>query len=93
MATGTEWSRVELCVALLKSVEREYRGLLENAGAHASILQRFEERSSSARGQAVKVEEPCGFQGVTEGLDPRGFLQVRTSEGLRSVLSGTVRPL
>jgi BirA family transcriptional regulator, biotin operon repressor / biotin---[acetyl-CoA-carboxylase] ligase len=93
MATGTEWSRVELCVALLKSVEREHRDLIEKAGARDSILRRFEERSSSVRGQAVKVEEPGGFQGITEGLDARGFLQVRTSEGLRTVLSGTVRPI
>jgi hypothetical protein len=27
---------------------------------------------------------------VTEGLDPRGFLQVRAAGGLRTVLSGTV---
>ena len=31
MATGSEWSRVELCAALLKSLDREYRDLLENA--------------------------------------------------------------
>jgi hypothetical protein len=28
---------------------------------------------------------------VTEGLDSRGFLQVRTAQGVRAVLSGTVR--
>jgi biotin protein ligase-like protein len=28
---------------------------------------------------------------VTEGLDARGFLQVRTAQGMRTVLSGTVR--
>jgi BirA family biotin operon repressor/biotin-[acetyl-CoA-carboxylase] ligase len=37
------------------------------------------------------VEENGGFEGVTEGLDSRGFLQVRTGEGIRTVLSGTVR--
>ena len=31
--TGTEWSRVELCAALLKSLDREYRSLVEDAGA------------------------------------------------------------
>ena len=30
--TGTEWSRVELCAALLKALDREYRGLAEDAG-------------------------------------------------------------
>ena len=31
------------------------------------------------------------FEGTTEGLDERGFLQVRTAQGLQTVLSGTVR--
>ena len=90
LVSGTEWSRVELCTALLKSLDREYRDLLEKPGAHESILQRVEERSSSVRGRQVRVEENDGFEGVTEGLDPRGFLQVRTAKGLRTVLSGTV---
>ena len=34
LATGTEWSRVELCTALLKSLDREYRSLLEGSGRH-----------------------------------------------------------
>ena len=91
LASGTQWSRVELCAALLKSLDREYRDLLQRPGAHESILKRFQERSSSARGRQVQVEENGGFEGVTEGLDPRGFLQVRTADGLRTVLSGTVR--
>ena len=33
LASGTEWSRVELCAALLKSLDREYRDLLEKPGA------------------------------------------------------------
>ena len=91
LATGTEWSRVELCAALLKSLDREYRDLLQKMGARDSILERFQERSSSARGRQARVEENGGFEGVTEGLDPRGFLQVRTAQGVRTVLSGTVR--
>jgi BirA family biotin operon repressor/biotin-[acetyl-CoA-carboxylase] ligase len=91
LATGTEWSRVEVCVALLRSLDREYRSLLKNPDAAASILHRFEERSPSARGQRVVVEGD-GFEGVTEGLDSRGFLQVRTAQGMRTVLSGVVRP-
>ncbi len=91
LVTGTEWSRVELCAALLKSLDREYRDLLEKPGAHESILRRFQERSSMVRGRQVLIEENGGFEGVTEGLDSRGFLQVRTADGLRVVLSGTVR--
>jgi BirA family biotin operon repressor/biotin-[acetyl-CoA-carboxylase] ligase len=89
--TGTEWSRVELCAALLKSLDREYRILLHDTGARDAILRRFQEYSSSARGRKVRVEENGGIEGVTEGLDGRGFLQVRTAEGLRTVLSGTVK--
>ena len=54
MATGTEWSRVELCAALLKSLDREYRDLLENPDARESILRRFQEHSSSVRGGAYE---------------------------------------
>jgi BirA family biotin operon repressor/biotin-[acetyl-CoA-carboxylase] ligase len=92
LATGTEWSRAELCAALLKSLDREYRELIENPGARESILQRFQARSSTVRGKQVEIlEENGGFVGVTEGLDNRGFLNVRTSEGLRTILSGTVK--
>jgi BirA family biotin operon repressor/biotin-[acetyl-CoA-carboxylase] ligase len=92
LATRTEWSRVELGAALLKSLDLEYRNLLENADAPNSILRRFQERSSSVRGQQVEVEENGSFAGVTDGLDSRGFLRVRTAEGVRTVLSGTVKP-
>jgi len=91
IVTGTEWSRVELCGALLKSLDREYRVLANDAGARQSILQRFEQSSSSVRGRKVGVEENPDLDGITEGLDARGFLQVRTAGGLRTVLSGTVR--
>jgi BirA family biotin operon repressor/biotin-[acetyl-CoA-carboxylase] ligase len=90
-ATGTEWSRVEVSAALLKSLDQEYKDLLENPESHVEILRRFEEHSSTARGRQVRIEENGGFEGVTEGLDPRGFLRVRTRERVRIVYSGTVR--
>ena len=90
--TGTEWSRVELAAALLKSLDREYRGLRNDGAAKDSILQRFEQNSTGVRGLQVRVEE-SDIEGVTEGLDPRGFLLVRTASGLRTVLSGTVRTI
>ncbi len=91
--TGTEWSRVEICAALLKSLDREYRSLVEDAGARDAILRRFEESSSSVRGRKVSVDENGGLAGVTEGLDERGFLRVRTADGLRTVVNGTVRTI
>ena len=91
LANGAEWSRVEICAALLKSLDREYRDLLRGGEARAEILRRFEVRSSSARGRCVRIEENGGFEGVTEGLDERGFLRVRSGEELRIVYAGTVR--
>jgi len=93
MLTGSDWSRVELAGALLKSLDREYREVLKGAEGRDSILKRFSEKSSYVRGKRVRVEENGGFEGMTEGLDARGFLQVRTSEGMRLVLSGSVRPV
>jgi BirA family transcriptional regulator, biotin operon repressor / biotin---[acetyl-CoA-carboxylase] ligase len=92
METGRSWSRVEIAAALLKSLDREYRALLEGLDtARESIHKRFEERSSYARRREVHVDEDGGYDGVTEGLDERGFLRVRTPQGLRTVLSGGVR--
>jgi BirA family biotin operon repressor/biotin-[acetyl-CoA-carboxylase] ligase len=94
IASGREWSRVALTAALLKSLGSEYRKLTEDSvSARSNILRRFEERSSFARSRHVHVDEAGGYDGVTEGLDERGFLLVRTASGLRTVLSGMVRAL
>ena len=91
LATGTEWSRVELCVALLKSLHREYRELLQAPDAHKNIVRRFEQHSSSVKGRQVRIEENGGFEGVTDGLDADGFLRVRAGQVVRTVFSGTIR--
>jgi BirA family transcriptional regulator, biotin operon repressor / biotin---[acetyl-CoA-carboxylase] ligase len=92
METGSECSRVEVAAALLKSLDREYRALVEEPDARQSILRRFAEHSSWARGKQVRIEDSGQMiEGITEGLDERGFLQVRTAQGLQTVLSGTVR--
>ncbi len=92
LATGREWSRVEVAAALLKSLDREYRELIGNPDARASILRRFAENSSWVAGKEVRIEEPgSALEGVTAGLDERGFLLVRTARGAQTVLSGTVR--
>jgi BirA family biotin operon repressor/biotin-[acetyl-CoA-carboxylase] ligase len=92
LATGNEWSRVEVTAALLKSLDREYRILIEHPEARHSILRRFAGHSSWVRGKSVRVDENGGrMEGITEGLDPRGFLQLRTDQGVQTILSGTVR--
>lgn len=89
--TGTEWSRVELCAALLRSLDREYRNLIEDAGARSAIVRRFEQSCSSVRGKTVSIEGDNALAGTTQGLDECGFLRLKTAQGLRTVLSGTVR--
>jgi BirA family transcriptional regulator, biotin operon repressor / biotin---[acetyl-CoA-carboxylase] ligase len=92
MATGSEWSRVELTAALLKSLNGEYASLIEQNDARPKILRRFSEQSTWVRGKQVRIQENGSTtEGTTEGLDDRGFLRVRTESGLQVVLSGTVR--
>ncbi len=99
--SGKEWSRVELTAALIRAVDREYRALLRAMSSpirtpalrFEPIMRRVESRSSYAHGKLVHVDEDGGYNGLTDGLDPRGFLRVRTDKGLRIVISGSVRPL
>jgi BirA family biotin operon repressor/biotin-[acetyl-CoA-carboxylase] ligase len=92
LVTGSEWSRVELVVALLKSLDQEYRKLIEDPDARQSILSRFAENSSWVRGKKIRIEENgAAFEGTADGLDDRGFLRVQTAHGMQIVLSGTVR--
>lgn len=88
---GRPSARETLLVALLRALESEAASLDQPGGA-ADLLQRIEEASTWIRGKAVTVGEEQPFSGVAEGLDARGFLQVRTDAGeLRTVLSGGVR--
>lgn len=92
--TGRSWPRQELLVALLQSLEREVAALTESPDlrpAAQSIRKRFEAGSSWVRGKRVRVDENGGFTGTTDGLDARGFLLVKTAEGVRTVFSGGVR--
>jgi BirA family biotin operon repressor/biotin-[acetyl-CoA-carboxylase] ligase len=92
IAAGHEWSRVQVAAALLKSLDTWYRKLLsDTAEARSAIIRAFEQRSSYARSRLVHVNEGAGYDGVTEGLDDRGFLLIRTPGGVRTVLSGLVR--
>jgi BirA family biotin operon repressor/biotin-[acetyl-CoA-carboxylase] ligase len=92
--SGRDWPRQELIAALLQSLHRETKALtssLTASEAAARIPGRVEKISTWIRGKRVVVEEAESFSGVTAGLDPRGFLLVQTSDGLRTVFSGGVR--
>lgn len=98
---GREFARAEVAGALIRALDREYRALLRAmtspirtpALRYEPIMRRVESRSSYAQGKSVHVDEDGGYKGVTDGLDPRGFLRVRTDNGLRIVISGSVRPV
>jgi BirA family biotin operon repressor/biotin-[acetyl-CoA-carboxylase] ligase len=90
LETGKQWSRTELLIGLLKLLEAEYRSALA-ANGEQTLLRRLESISSYVRGKRVHVDEGGGYDGITDGLDARGFLRVRTTESTRIVLSGGVR--
>lgn len=92
--TGRDWPRQELLVALLQSLHREASALTTTGNlpsATDKIRARLESASTWVRGKRVYLEDMDGYEGVTEGLDGRGFLRIRTADGLRTVLSGGVR--
>jgi len=92
--TGQDWSRQDLLVALLRHLNQEIEHLttphsLESATA--DIRNRLAANSTWVQGKSVTVTEADTFSGITDGLDSRGFLRVRTAQGTRTVLSGGVR--
>ncbi len=101
IATGALVSRIKLTAALIRSVDRNYRALLlaaknpaiDPALQFGRIMKKIAARSSYVYGKAVEVDDNGGYSGITDGLDSRGFLRVRTARGVRTVISGSVRPL
>ncbi len=92
--TGKDWPRQDLLIALLRHLHREIdrltrAGSIEQAAA--DLRSRVTAGSSWIRGKSVTVTEADTFSGITDGLDSRGFLRVRTLDGIRTVLSGGVR--
>jgi BirA family transcriptional regulator, biotin operon repressor / biotin---[acetyl-CoA-carboxylase] ligase len=90
LETGKIWSRSELLIEILRALGAGYRLALGRTGTE-SLLQRVETISSYVRGRRVHVDEAGGYTGTTDGLDSQGFLRVRTTEGVKTVLSGGVR--
>jgi BirA family transcriptional regulator, biotin operon repressor / biotin---[acetyl-CoA-carboxylase] ligase len=90
--TGRSWPRQDVLIALLQSLYQEAQALSADASSAAlNILRRLEDASTWICGRQVHIDEGPGYSGVTAGLDARGFLRVRTEEGLRTVHSGGVR--
>ena len=94
---GGAVTRQALLIALLRFLDREIRNLTEQFSGTLGgpgLLERFTAASTWVRGKRVRVDEDGGYTGVTDGLDPRGFLCIAGDDGvLHTVLSGGVRAL
>ena len=89
LATGLEQSRNTLLIALLRALDFE---LTQLETQQPDLLKRFTAASSWVHGKRVHVPEQGGYNGITAGLDARGFLLVNADDHtLRTVLSGGVR--
>ena len=93
--SGKPWRREQILIEFLRGLaneiallEAEFRGVITGP----ALLTRFAATSSWVSGKRVSVDEAGGYTGVTDGLDPRGFLRVAGDDGvLHTVLSGGVR--
>lgn len=79
------WSRVHICVAVLKELERHYHLLLEKGSA--AIAERWAAASSYACGKRIRIvsAEAESFA-TTTGIDPSGALRVRYDDGREEAL-------
>jgi len=92
IASGRTQSREDLLVQLLDSIDTHCRILAEDG--KEPILRSFAHASSFVQGRQVKVDQGHEIlEGVTEGLNPSGFLVLRRRDGKQSlILAGGVRP-
>jgi BirA family biotin operon repressor/biotin-[acetyl-CoA-carboxylase] ligase len=91
LLAGASVNREDLLAALADAVDRAC-GSLCSDGAPA-ILRMFEASSSYTRGRRARVDQPAGtIEGVTQGLDPSGFLIIEQDDGKRiTIYTGGVR--
>jgi BirA family biotin operon repressor/biotin-[acetyl-CoA-carboxylase] ligase len=90
LETGKTQSRMEVLVRLLREFESDYnRFLREGVG---SVVARFEEVSTYAKGKRVRVTNGTeSYVGTTSGLGPEGLLQVQRDDGrVMTVIAGDV---
>lgn len=92
MISGREHLREPLAVAIAEAVDR-YCDRIAREGIEP-VLAEFSQTSSYVKGMRVTVDQPNGtLEGTTAGLDRKGYLLVRSSDGtLTPVIAGGVRP-
>jgi BirA family transcriptional regulator, biotin operon repressor / biotin---[acetyl-CoA-carboxylase] ligase len=98
LETGRHTSRQQLLIALLQSLHTELAPLdsarLDSARSEtalAAIPARIAAISTWVQGRRVDVHGPQPCTGITDGLDARGFLRVRTVSGPVIVTTGGIR--
>jgi BirA family biotin operon repressor/biotin-[acetyl-CoA-carboxylase] ligase len=86
-------SREDLLIALVRAIDDCCRILTKEGPA--AILEMFSRASSYAQGRRVRIEQQgATLEGVTCGLDPRGFLRLLDENGKETtILAGGVRPV
>jgi BirA family transcriptional regulator, biotin operon repressor / biotin---[acetyl-CoA-carboxylase] ligase len=92
LESGRWIDRQPLLIALLEALEREARGLLD-ANAVGGIPERVAKASTWVKSRQVEVHGPQECTGVTDGLDERGFLRVRTAAGVVQIQTGGIRAI
>lgn len=92
IVTGRHHDPNRLLDILLVQIEQHLDNLLQNG--REPVLRAFSQASSYVRGRRVVVDQnDTHLIGVTDGLDPQGFLFLRQDNGKRTlVLAGGVRP-
>ena len=88
LETGRDTSRQDLLIAILQQLHAEISQIPHNFPA---IPARIAAISKWVQGRKVEVHGPQPCTGVTEALDERGFLRVRTSSGLVTITTGGLR--
>ena len=88
--TGKSQSRMELLVRLLREFENDYNRFLREGVE--SVVARFEEVSTYAKGKRVRVTNGTeSYVGTTAGLGAEGLLQVQRDDGkVMTVIAGDV---
>jgi BirA family biotin operon repressor/biotin-[acetyl-CoA-carboxylase] ligase len=92
LESGRAWQRQELLAALVREVAHEIQALQASKDT-TDLLRRFTLASSWVIGKQVQVPEGGGYTGITAGMNSLGLLQVKTSGGMRTVLTGGVREI
>jgi BirA family biotin operon repressor/biotin-[acetyl-CoA-carboxylase] ligase len=90
LETKRAQSRIEIVARLLRHLDSYYnRFVMEGP---ETIVARFSEVSSYARGKRVRIESVSEtYTGTTEGLEPSGLLRVRRDDGrVLPVIAGTL---